>query len=243
MSWYLANTAGVGDQFASGAGLVALRKAAAPYASLMQFIDADAEVIEAASDLAALIESENEWIILSEGWVTIDGTHVFIGAGGFVTKGPPALVGKHQSELHKPVTKSDIAKLAHKGGKKEDQDIAESTEKELEAALRVQKSPNNKPFDLYTKRVAIEVKTKTIGTNNEISIKRSAAENKARYVEENPNIKRTYLLIVDKRPKGIGSSTGETRYFVKAGYGGGTNRMAGMTQVSDMAGIKRFMKL
>lgn len=39
MSWYLANTAGVGDQFASGAGLLALRKAAEPYASLMQFLD------------------------------------------------------------------------------------------------------------------------------------------------------------------------------------------------------------
>ena len=39
MSWYLANTAGVGDQFASGAGLVALRKEAAPYASLVQFLD------------------------------------------------------------------------------------------------------------------------------------------------------------------------------------------------------------
>ena len=39
MSWYLANTAGVGDQFASGAGLAALRKEAAPYASLVQFLD------------------------------------------------------------------------------------------------------------------------------------------------------------------------------------------------------------
>ena len=39
MSWYLANTAGVGDEFASGASFDALRDAAAPYASLMQFLD------------------------------------------------------------------------------------------------------------------------------------------------------------------------------------------------------------
>lgn len=39
MSWYLANTAGVGDQFASGHGLADLRRAAAPYSSLMHFIN------------------------------------------------------------------------------------------------------------------------------------------------------------------------------------------------------------
>lgn len=201
---------------------------------------ADAWIGEANAYLDMLAESAG--VDLREGWVTIDGTHVFIGEDGTITKGPKALVGKHQSELHKPMSKADKARLAHQGGKKEDQDIAEQTEKELAAGLGVEKSGNNRPFDLFTKKVAIEVKTKTIGKNNEISIKASAVANKAKYAAENKP-SRTYLLIVDKRPAGIGSSTGQTRYFVRAGYGGGTNRMGSMTEVEGMAGIKKFMKL
>lgn len=46
-----------------------------------------------------------EWLLSRDGsdghWVTIDETHVFIGKGGTITKGPHALTGKKPSELGK----------------------------------------------------------------------------------------------------------------------------------------------
>jgi hypothetical protein len=179
---------------------------------------------------------------LREGWVTINGAHVLIGEDGTIEKGPAAIVGKHKSELYQSVSKAERAKLAHQGGKHADQKIAEETEHELAVGLGLTKSGNNRPFDLYSRSVGVEIKTKTSGANDEISIKSSAVANKKRYVEEH-GLKRTYLVIVDKRPSGTGSSTGKTRYFVREGFGGGTNRIKSMTEVSDMAALKKFMKL
>ena len=51
----------------------------------------EAEVIDAVTELAALLESDAP---LREDWVTINGVHVFIGADGNILKGPKGMIGK-----------------------------------------------------------------------------------------------------------------------------------------------------
>jgi len=88
----------------------------------------------------------------------------------------------------------------------------------------------------------MEIKTKSTGKNDEISINREAKARKVAFAEAH-KLNRTYLLVIDKRPAGLGSSTGQTRYFVRQPYTGGTNRMSAMTEVDGLAGVKRAMKL
>jgi len=175
---------------------------------------------------------EGDAIQLREGWVTINGAHVFIDDSGIVTKGPKAFIGQSHKSL--------LAKAAHKGGSKAEQDIAEQTEHELSKALGMTKSADNKPFDLFTKKVGVEVKTLTTGTNDKITMKAEAVARKDAGVKK-MKLARTYTVVVDKRPAGVGTSTGSTRYFVRAGYG--SFRVGSMTEVSGTAGLAKFMKL
>jgi hypothetical protein len=197
-------------------------------------------ISEAQESLDRLIDRIDADMDLREGWVTIDGTHVFINNAGEITKGPASMIGKQHTDLHKTVSKSDKAKLAYRGGTKAEQDIAEETERELAAGLGMEKSPDNKPFDLFTKKVGAEVKTLTSGLNDKITMKAEAIANKDAGVKS-LKLKSTYTIVVDKRPAGIGTSTGETRYFVRAGYG--SFRVGSMTQVADIAALSKFMKL
>lgn len=160
---------------------------------------------------------------VKEGWVTINGQHLDIGDGAGV-----------------PLSKSDLAKLAYRGGTKAEQDVAEQTEHELSQALGMKKSPDNTPFDLTTKTVGVEVKTLTTGTNDKITMKGEAIARKDAGVKA-MKLKRTYTVVVDKRPAGVGTSTGQTRYFVREGYG--SFRVGSMTEVAGTAVIAKFMKL
>ncbi len=65
-------------------------------------------------------------------WITVDGRHIDIGAGGAGT----------------PLSKSEKAKLAYKGGDKHEQDLAEKTEAEMAEALGMPRTPDNRAFDL-----------------------------------------------------------------------------------------------
>ncbi len=182
------------------------------------------ELAEAAESLAALAESllsETADIELAEEWVTINGQHIDIGVDG-------------------EVSKSLLAKLNYRGGTKAEQDIAEQTEHELAVGLGMTKSADNKPFDLFTKTVGVECKALTSGGNDKITMKADAVARKDAGVKA-MKLKRTYTVVVDKRPKGVGTSTGETRYFVRAGYG--SFRTGNMTEVADLPALKRFMKL
>ncbi len=161
---------------------------------------------------------------VKEGWVTINGQHIDIGDGGNGV----------------PLSRSQIAKLSHQGGKKADQVIAEKTEHELSAALGMKKSPDNDPFDLTTKTVGVEVKTLTTGKNDKVTMKGEAIARKDEAVKS-LKLKRTYTVVVDKRPAGVGTSTGQIRYFVREGYG--SFRVGSMTEVAGTAGLSKFMKL
>jgi hypothetical protein len=160
---------------------------------------------------------------VKEGWVTINGQHIDIGDGAGL-----------------PLSKSDLAKLAYRGGTKAEQDVAEQTEHELSQALGMKKSPDNTPFDLTTKTVGVEVKTLTTGTNDKITMKGEAIARKDAGVKA-MKLKRTYTVVVDKRPAGVGTSTGQTRYFVREGYG--SFRVGSMTEVAGTAALSKFMKL
>ena len=184
-----------------------------------------------AEALARWTGSKN-YLPLTEGWVTINGAHVFINPQGIVSKGPAAFVGKSHKSL--------IAGLSHRGGTKAEQHIAEETEVELALGLRMDKSPNNKPFDLTTKEVGVEVKTMTSGANDKITMKAEAVASKDASMKA-LKLKRAYTVVVDKRPSGVGTSTGSTRYFVKEGYG--SFRVGSMTEVKGISGLKGFIKV
>lgn len=171
---------------------------------------------------------------IREGWVTIDGAHVFIGDDGTITKGPPGLIGKApgggKSEVSTP-SKSEIAKASQNVARKAEQHIAEQTEVELSAALKMPKSPDNNPFDLQSKTVGIEVKTLISNTNDKITMSKSAVLKKHAEVER-AGLKKTYTIVADKR----GAATS---YFIREGFG--SFRIGAMTAVPDTAGLLKFM--
>lgn len=187
-------------------------------------------LVAALDDLAGILAG----LALREGWVTIDGAHVFIGDDGVITKGPAALIGKTHTAKSRvtPASKSDIAKLAHGGGSKHEQDLAEQTEHELSTGLGMPKSPDNKPFDLQTKTVGVEIKTLVSNTNDKITMSKSAMAHKNAEVAKS-GLKKTFTVVADKR-------TSTTKYFIRAGYG--SFRIGSMTEVADHAGLSAFMR-
>ena len=184
----------------------------------------EANVIEAAAAvLEELLGDEIEEF--REGWVTIDGAHVFIDDTGTITKGPAGLIGKS----HKSVI---AAKAVNAAGKKE-QDIAEQTEHELSAALGMPKSPDNRPFDLQSKTVGVEIKTVVSGKNDKITMSKDAIGRKNAEMKA-AKLKRVYTVVADKRGA-------EVKYLVRQGFG--SFRLGSMTSVPDTAALAKFMRL
>ena len=209
------------------------------------------EIADAANRLASILERAAameveadpfEGVDLREGWVTINGSHVLIGGDGTILQGPAHLIGTTATGPLEKLSKSEIARLNHKGGDIKDQTTAEESERELARELGLKKSPDNNPFDLHNDKIGVEVKTKMTGKEDSISINKDALARKKAFAEKH-NYIRTFLLVVDKRPTGLGSSTGDTRYFVRSDYVGGTNRLSTMTEVSGIAGVRKAMGL
>lgn len=166
----------------------------------------------------------------------MDGAHVFINDTGVVTKGPAALMGKtHDGGTSSVATKSksDIAKAAHAGGSKHEQQMAEQTELELSHALGMPKSADNKAFDLQSKTVGIEVKTVVSGKNSKITMSKDAVARKNAEVAS-AKLKRTYTVVVDKR------NPESHVFYVRPGFG--SFRLGSMTQVDGHAGIQSFLR-
>ncbi|GAC1309414.1 MAG: hypothetical protein NVSMB19_23150 [Vulcanimicrobiaceae bacterium] len=78
---------------------------------LVAAIEAMHEKMLAKARLVDLIESAAD--LREDGWVTINGTHVFIGKGGDITKGPAGLVGK---SVAAGGGKPNVAAIVGKGG-------------------------------------------------------------------------------------------------------------------------------
>ncbi len=166
----------------------------------------------------------------------MDGAHVFINDSGTVTKGPAALMGKtHDGKTSSVATKSkaEIAKAAHAGGSLHEQQMAEQTEMELSHALGMPRSSDNKPFDLQSKTVGIEVKTVVSGKNDKITMSKDAVAKKHAEVAS-AKLKRTYTVVVDKR------SPDSHKFYVRAGFG--SFRLGSMTEVDGHTGIQSFLR-
>ena len=178
--------------------------------------DAIAEMAEASAAVAESLE-------LREDWVTIDGAHVFINDLGVVTQGPAHLIGMTH--------KAALARANYSGGDKHQQDIAEKMENHLATELGMKKSANNKPFDLFGSKYAVEVKTLVSNTNDKITMNKSAIARKDAFVKETGL--KPYTVVVDARGT-------EPKYFVRAGYG--SFRIGSMTPASTASGIRSIMR-
>ena len=84
----------------------------------------------------------------AEGWVTINGVHVYIGAKGTVTKGPANLMGKNFTEDVTDVkTHGQVTTLKHKDGNdykvrsKEYTDNLETAQRKLDKAIKTASPP------------------------------------------------------------------------------------------------------
>ncbi|HZL56787.1 MAG TPA: hypothetical protein VFC21_06890 [Bryobacteraceae bacterium] len=190
---------------------------------------AELDLIEALEDLSSLIE-------LREGWVTINGVHVDIGAGGIVMQGPKGWVGKpapggKKSAPTATLSKSELAKQSYSGGDHHQQMIAEKMENHLAKELGMKKSPDNKPFDLFGTKYAVEVKTMVSNTNDKITMNKAAVGRKDAFIKQSKLT--PYTVVVDARGK-------TPTYHVRAGYG--SFRLGSMTQVASPAGIRTFMR-
>ena len=163
------------------------------------------ELIEAADALSEMLEA----LMLREEWVTIDGRHIDIGAGGEGV----------------PLSKSDIAKLAHRGGSKHEQDIAEDSEKRLAEGLGMTRTKDNSPFDLQEGKIGIECKCFVSNTNDKVTMKREAMERKVAAIKA-AKLKKTFTVVVDRR----GDLADSPKYYIRDGYG--SFRLGTMTEMS-----------
>ena len=167
------------------------------------------ELLDAAIDEAIAVCDAiyPQLVSLDEGWVTINGSPVFIGDGG-------------EGE---PLSKKEIAQLSHRGGSKYEQDIAEQAEIDLSKHLGMTKSPDNRPFDLTEPGIGIEVKCFISNSNSKITMKKPAVQRKIDAVKE-LKLKRTYTVVVDRRTYDeagkITGVAGPEKYYVRDGYGG-----------------------
>lgn len=170
----------------------------------------EAGVIEAAVDLAGLLE----------GWAMINGHPVMI-------SDQPGM-GRPQGQ-QSTISKAEIAKLAHAGGDKHHQDIAEAVENHLAGALGMKKSPDNLAFDLTGHKYCVEVKTLVSNTNDKITMSKEAVARKDAFVKSSKL--KAFTIVVDRRTK-------NPTYYIRAGYG--SFRIASMNQVG-LTGLRKFM--
>ena len=161
----------------------------------------EADVIEAANDLA--------WLV--EGWAMINGHPVLIND----TPG----MGRPQGQSS-TISKSEIAKLAHSGGDSHHQQIAEEVEAHLAEALGMARTKDNLAFDLVGTKYAVEVKTLVSNTNDKITMSKEAIARKDAFVKEQKL--KPFTLVVDRRSE-------TTTYHIRAGYG--SFRIGSMTKV------------
>lgn len=174
-------------------------------------------IIDAANDLADLIEAG------AGHWVMIDGHPILIGGSA----------GGSRNQKSSTISKVEIAKLAHAGGDKHHQDIAEQMENHLSEKLGMPKSPDNRPFGLQTKTTGVEVKTLVSNTNDKITMSKEAIARKNAEVKAS-GLKKTFTVVVDARGD-------KPKYFVREGFG--SFRIGSMTSVSDTNGLRKFMGL
>lgn len=148
--------------------------------------------------------------------------------GRFVSKGgttysPP-----------KVLSKSEKAKLAYVPATASRQKAADRAEASLSKKLGVPRTGDNKPFDLQSRTVGIEVKTMFDSKNSKITMNKYARALK----EEEASRKklRTFTVVVDRR-----QSARQPIYYYARGFG--SFRLSSMKMAPDVASLKRALRI
>ena len=154
--------------------------------------------------LDAAADAVNEAARIAEGWVTINGQHVDIGAGAEIASLKSILAAKHQVICDKAI-----------------QDIADKSEAKLSKAIGVPRTRDNSAFDLRNDEIGIEVKTVVTGKNDKITMSKRALGRKL--AEAQAEKLKTFTVVADVRG-------GQTKYYVSNKLG--SLRIGGMRQVT-----------
>jgi hypothetical protein len=114
---------------------------------------------------------------------------------------------------------------------KEKERLSNESEEHLSKELGLARTGDNRPFDLQSGRVAVEVKTLVDQKAGKLTVH---PESRARKLElaEKHNLK-TYMIAVDKR----GS---QHRYYAREGIGSYT--LKSMKEFTTMAALKRYVR-
>ena len=115
-----------------------------------------------------------------DGWVTINGSPVFIGT----------------SEANLSDKQKRALASMNKCGK-DKQDIAEKSEAKLAKALGVPRTKDNSAFDLRSDEVGVEVKTMVDGKNDKITMSKAALGRKV--AEAQAEGLKTFTVVADMR--------------------------------------------
>lgn len=160
-------------------------------------------------------------------WVTINGQHILVGPDGQPLVGNPRAFGRTVSAKVDTARKNAVLTGAH------EQRIADKAEEKLSAALGIPRTRDNSAFDLRDHDVGIEVKCMVTGTNDKITMGKTALGRKL--AEAQAEGLKTFTVVADMR----GGRT-SAKYYVSAKLG--SLRLGGMTPVT-LSALKEMVHL
>lgn len=161
---------------------------------------------------------ESERMVLREdgGWVTIRGHRVDLGTSE----------GNLSDKQKRAIAACNPARKA-------EQKLADHSEKMLNKALGIPRTPDNSAFDLQNDAVGIEIKTMISNKNDKITMSKAAIGRKI--AEQDASDIKTYTVVADRRTGGYKSAT----YYVKEGFG--SFQLSSMTKIS-ISDLKTMVK-
>ena len=140
-------------------------------------------------------------------WITVNGRHIFLGG--------------------KDAKKQELARKNYKPSTKAKQDIADKSEAQVAKGLGMDRTSDNKPFDLIKGKVAVEVKTLISNANSKITMHPESRQRKLDEIEKHGY--RAYTVVIDKRSAG-------TKFYWSAGVG--SFRIGSMQTARSMSDLK-----
>jgi hypothetical protein len=127
--------------------------------------------------------------------------------------------------------RSARAHASHNPLTKEKERLSNESEEHLSKALGLPRTGDNKPFDLQSKRVGVEVKTLVDQKAGKLTVHPESRAEKLRVAEKHGL--RTYMVAVDKRGD-------QHRYYARAGIGSYT--LKSMKEFPTMEALKRYVR-
>lgn len=145
-------------------------------------------------------------------WITVNGTHIPIGG--------------------RDAKRSETAKANYNPVTLEKTRIADKSEADLARGLELNRTGNNRPFDLVKGKIAVEVKTLIDAKTAKITMRRECRLRKLEFAKANKM--RMYTIVIDKRVGGRGS------FYFSAGVG--SFRIGSMRAVASMKELKGLLR-